>query len=182
MARLVYSALASLDGFTEDAGGEIGWAVPDDEVHGFVNDLERPIGTYLYGRRMYEVMVAWETIADERPHMRDYAEIWRAAEKVVFSKTLEAAGSARTRIEREFDPATIAEMKASASQDISVGGPELASQAIGAGLVDEIHLFLAPVAIGAGKPALPTGQKLALELQDLHKFRDGTLHLHYSLP
>ncbi len=137
MAKLVYSALASLDGFTEDEDGDFSWAAPDEEVHEFVNDLERRIGTHLYGRRMYEVMVAWETIADERPFVRDYAEIWRSAEKVVFSKTLEEVRSARTRIEREFDPEAIAEMKPSAPGDISVGGPDLASQAIAAGLVDE---------------------------------------------
>ncbi len=182
VAKLIYSALASLDGYTEDENGEFGWAAPDEEVHQYVNDLERPIGTHLYGRRMYEVMVAWETIDDEQPQMRDYAEIWRAAEKVVFSRSLVRAGSARTRIEHEFDPDAIAAIKAAASRDISVGGPGLASQAISAGLVDEIHLFLAPVAVGAGKPALPTKQPLALELLDQRTFTNGTIHLHYRLP
>src|SRR6185295_4946070 len=132
MADLIYSVQASLDGYIADRDGNFDWAEPDDEVHTFVNDLERPIGTYLYGRRMYEVMVAWETIDDELAQMRDYAEIWRAAEKVVFSKTLEKAASAKTQIEREFDPKLIAEMKASVSEDISIGGPELASEAIAA--------------------------------------------------
>src|SRR5690348_16441534 len=141
-ARLTYSALASLDGYVEDERGKFDWAAPDEEVHAFVNELERPIGTHIYGRRMYETMVFWETIDDEHPVMRDYAQIWRAAEKVVYSRNLEAASSARTRIEREFDPAAVQELKASAASDLSIGGPELAAEAIGAGLVDEYHLFL----------------------------------------
>ena len=142
MAELIYSAIASLDGFVADPEGTFDWAEPDDEVHAFVNDLERGVGTYLYGRRLYEVMVAWETIDDDRAVLRDYAEVWRSSEKVVYSTTLERASSSRTRIERSFDPAAIRAMKASAERDIGIGGPHLAAQAIRAGLVDECHLFL----------------------------------------
>ncbi len=181
MAKLVYSAIASLDGFVADRSGEFGWAAPDEVVHRFVNDLERSVGTHLYGRRMYEVMVAWETMADEQPVMRDYAEIWRAAEKIVYSGTLESAASARTRIEREFDPEAVRRLKASASRDISIGGPTLASEAIAAGLVDECHLLLVPVAVGGGRPALPVEKRLHLELLDQRRFENGTVHLHYRL-
>jgi dihydrofolate reductase len=181
MAKLIYATLASLDGYVADEAGEFGWAAPDEEVHSFVNDLERPIGTHLYGRKMYEVMVAWETIDDQQPQMRDYAQIWRATEKIVYSKTLEEASSARTRIERDFEPGAVRQLKDSASSDISMGGPELASQAIAAGLVDEIHLFLVPCAVGAGKPALPIEAQLKLELLDQDRFTNGTIHLHYRL-
>ncbi len=182
MAKLIYSAIASLDGYVADQNGEFGWAAPDEEVHRYVNDLERPIGTYLYGRRMYEVMAAWETIDDERPSMRDYAEIWRSAEKVVFSKTLGAVASPKTRIEPDLDPDAIRRMKAAASSEISVGGPDLAGQAIAAGLVDECHLFLAPVAVGGGKPVLPLDGLLKLDLLGQNTFPNGTIHLHYRLP
>jgi dihydrofolate reductase len=184
MAKLIYSAIASLDGYVEDEGGKFDWAMPDEEVHGFVNDLERPIGTYLYGRRMYETMVFWETAgtaADEPPVFHDYAEVWRAAEKVVYSRTLETVASARTRIEREFDRDGVRRLKESAAADISVGGAELAGQAIGAGLVDECHLFLFPVAVGAGKRALPDGVRARLELLDERRFGNGVVHLHYRL-
>jgi dihydrofolate reductase len=146
MAKLIYSALTSLDGYLADEEGNFDWAMPDEEVHTFINDLERPVGTHLYGRRMYETMVYWETahtVADH-PVEQDFAQIWQVAEKVVYSKTLETVSSARTRIERAFDPDAIRQMKASAERDISVGGPDLAAQAFGAGLVDECHLFLAP--------------------------------------
>ena len=178
---LVYSAITSLDGYVEDGDGKFDWAAPDEEVHAFVNDLERPVGTYLYGRRMYEVMRVWETmpIADQPPMIRDFAEIWRAAEKVVFSTTLEEATSARTRIERYFDPEAIRRMKASLDRDIGVGGPDLAAQAIKAGLVDEFHLFLAPVAVGGGKRSLPDDLRLELELLDERRFGNGTVYLHY---
>ena len=158
MAKLIYSAITSLDGYVADEDGKFDWSAPDEEVHAFVNDLERPVGTYLYGRRMYEVMVVWENpdaFADEEPVIRDYAEIWQAAEKIVYSKTLEAVSSSRTRIERDFDPDAIREMKARAARDLSVGGPELAAQAIEAGLVDELHLFLSPIVVGGGKPVAP---------------------------
>jgi dihydrofolate reductase len=164
-----------------DEDGKFDWAAPDDEVHAFVNDLERPVGTHLYGRRMYEVMAAWETIDDPAPVMRDYAQIWRAADKVVYSKSLDAVSSARTRLERDFDPEAIRRMKATAPSDISVGGPELAAQAIAAGLVDELHLFLTPVVVGGGKRSLPNNVRLKLELLDERRFGNGVVHLHYGV-
>src|SRR5207249_6620166 len=163
MAKLIYSAITSLDGFVADEEGNFDWAAPDEEVHRFVNDLERPVGTYLYGRRMYEVMVGWETahtLPDRGPVMQDFAELWQAADKVVYSKTLETASSARTRIERDFDPEAVRQMKARAGRDITVGGPDLAAQAIKAGLVDEVHLFLTPIIVGGGKQALPNNVHL----------------------
>jgi dihydrofolate reductase len=179
MANLIYTAIMSLDGYVADESGNFDWAEPDEEVHTLVNDLERPIGTYLYGRRLYEVMVAWETITDELPFIKDYAEIWRAADKVVFSKTLETVSSQRTRIERNFDPEAIRAMKAAADRDISVGGPELAGQALRAGLIDEIGLFLAPIVVGGGTWALPDGARVKLELLDERRFDNGVVHLHY---
>jgi dihydrofolate reductase len=179
MAKLIYSAIASLDGYVADADGNFDWAAPNEEVHAFVNDLERPLGTYLYGRRMYEVMVVWETLADEAPAMRDFAEIWRAADKVVYSRTLEAPASARTRIERDFDAEAIRRMKAAAGRDLSVGGPELAAEAIEAGLVDEIQLFLTPVLVGGGKRALPDDVRVGLELLDERRFGNGVVYLRY---
>ena len=183
MAKLIYAAITSLDGYVADEDGKFNWSVPDEEVHAFVNDLERSVGTHLYGRRMYEVMVAWENpdaFADEPPVIREYAEIWQAADKVVYSKTLEAASSSRTRIEHDFDPDAIREMKARAARDLSVGGPELAAQAIEAGLVDELHLFLSPIVVGGGKPSLPDGVRLELELLSERRFGNGVVHLHYS--
>ncbi len=181
MAKLIYSTIASLDGYVADEDGRFDWAAPDAEVHSFVNDLERPIGTYLYGRRMYEVMVAWETMADQHPVMREFAEIWRAAEKIVYSKTLETASSAKTRIERDFDPEAVRRMKATAGRDISVGGPELAAAAIKAGLVDECHLFVTPIVVGRGKQSLPSGVHLELELLAERRFDSGVVHLHYRI-
>jgi dihydrofolate reductase len=179
MAKLVYSAIASLDGYVADEDGRWDWSVPDEEVHRAVNDLERQIGTYLFGRRMYEVLVVWETLESDDPVMRDYADVWRSADKVVYSRTLDAAPSARTRIEREFDPEAVRAMKAAAGQDLSVGGPELAAEAIRAGLVDEINLFLSPVVVGGGKRALPDGVRVQLELLEERRFRNGVVHLHY---
>ena len=181
MAKLIYSAITSLDGYVADEAGNFDWAAPDDEVHAFVNDLERPVGTYLYGRRMYEVMVAWETMptAGQPPFMQDYTQIWQAAEKVVYSSTLGSVSSARTRIDRAFDPQAVRQLKASAERDISVGGPELAAQAISAGLVDEYHLFVSPVVVGGGTRALPDGVRLDLELLDERRFCNGVVHLHY---
>jgi len=182
MAKLVYSAIASLDGYVADESGNFAWAAPDEEVHAFVNDLERPIGTYLLGRRMYEVMTYWENAdvgADQPSVMRDYAQIWQSADKVVYSKTLEKVSGARTRIEQDFDPDAIRQMKASAERDISVGGPELAAQAIAAGLVDEWHLFLNPIVVGGGKRALPDGVLVKLELLDERRFGNGVVYLHY---
>ncbi|HKG03702.1 MAG TPA: dihydrofolate reductase family protein [Conexibacter sp.] len=182
MGRLIYSAIASLDGYVADERGAFDWAAPDDEVHRFVNELERPVGTYLYGRRMYEVMVAWETMptsADQSPVVRDFAELWRAAEKVVYSTTLETATSARTRIERTFDPEAVGRLKARAEADVTVGGPDLAGQALAAGLVDEVQLFLSPVAVGGGKQALPGGVHVELELLDERRFDNGMVYLRY---
>jgi dihydrofolate reductase len=184
VANLIYSAITSLDGYVADEDGNFDWAAPDEEVHTFVNDLERPVGTYLYGRRMYEVMVAWETahtLADQRPVMQDFAEIWQAADKIVYSKTLETVSSVRTRIERAFDPEAVRQMKASAGRDITVGGPNLAAQAIKAGLVDECHLFIAPIAVGGGKQALPNSVRVKLELLDERRFGSGVVHLHYRV-
>ena len=183
MAKLIYSALASLDGFVEDAEGKFDWAAPGEEVHAFVNELERPIGTYLYGRRMYETMVFWETAtgADESTAFRDYAEIWRAAEKVVYSRQLQTVSSARTGIEHEFDVEEIRRRKQASGSDITVGGAELAGQAFRAGLVDECHLFLSPILVGSGKRALPADVRTPLELLAERRFRDGVVHLHYGV-
>jgi len=182
VAKLIYSAITSLDGYVADDDGNFDWAEPDEEVHAFVNALERPVGTYLYGRRMYEVMVYWETahtLADQPPFVEDFAELWQAADKIVYSKTLETVSSARTRIERDFDPESVRQLKASARRDITVGGPQLAAQAIEAGLVDELHLFLTPIVVGGGKQSLPDGVRLKLELLSERSFGNGVVHLHY---
>ena len=182
MAKLIYSAITSLDGYVADEDGRFDWAAPDEEVHRFVNDLERPVGAYLYGRRMYEVMVFWETahtLADQPPFIQDFAEIWQAADKIVYSKTLDAVSSARTRIERDFDPEAVRQLKGSAGRDITVGGPDLAAQAIKAGLVDEYHLFLTPVVVGGGNNALPDNVRLELELLGERRFGNGVVYLHY---
>ena len=182
VAKLIYSAITSLDGYAADVDGNFDWAVPDEEVHSFVNDLQRPVGTYLYGRRMYEVMVGWEsthTLAAQPPFMQDFAQIWQAADKIVYSKTLERVSSARTRIERDFDPEAVRQMKARTGSDIIVGGPDLAAQAIEAGLVDEWHLFLAPILVGGGQQSLPNNIRLKLELLDERRFGSGVVYLHY---
>jgi dihydrofolate reductase len=184
MAKLIYSAIASLDGYVADEDGDFGWAAPDEELHGFVNDLERPLGTYLYGRRMYATMVAWETMdtgAGQSPVVRDFAEIWRAAEKVVYSRTLESVSGPRTRLERDFEPEALRRLKAASVRDIGIGGPELAGEALAAGLVDECHLFLVPVMVGGGKRALPRGVRLDLELLDQRRFGGGTVYLRYGV-
>ena len=184
MAKLVYAALASLDGYVEDSTGNFEWAAPDEQVHAFVNDLERPIGTYLYGRRMYDTMAFWETAGtgpEEPAVFRDFAEIWRAAEKIVYSRTLQAASSARTRIERDFSPGAIRELKSASGADMTIGGSELAGQAIAAGLVDECQLFLNPVVVGGGKRALPDRVRADLELLDGRRFRSGVVYLHYRI-
>jgi dihydrofolate reductase len=183
MARLIYSAITSLDEYVEDKQGKFDWATPDDEVFGFVNDFERPIGTYLYGRRLYEAMVCWETMgtSGDPVKIRDFAEIWRAADKVVYSRTLQAPSTGRTRVEREFDPTAIRRLKESSASDITVGGAGLAGQAIAAGLVDECHLFLNPVIVGGGKRALPDGVRVQLELLAERRFRSGVVHLRYAV-
>jgi dihydrofolate reductase len=182
VSKLIYGVLASLDGFVEDAEGRFDWAAPDEEVHAFVNDLERPIATYLYGRRMYETMAYWESpanTADQSTAVQEYGEIWRAADKVVYSRTLETVATARTSIERELDPAAVRRLKETTSGDLGIGGAELAARAIGAGLVDEYHLFLVPVVVGAGKRALPDA-RLSLELLDERRFGNGTVYLRYG--
>jgi dihydrofolate reductase len=184
MARLIYSAIASLDGYVADEDGNFDWAAPDEEVHGFVNDLERLIGSYLYGRRMYDTMVYWESAdaaADESPATLDFARIWQSADKIVYSRSLERPRSARTRIERDFDPDAVRLLKASAERDLTVGGAELAAQAFRAGLVDECQLFLAPVLVGGGTRALPDGVPLRLELRGEHRFRSGVVFLRYGV-
>jgi len=182
MANLIYTAITSLDGYVADVHGNFDWAEPDEEVHAFVNELERPIGTHLYGRRLYEVMVAWETmqtLPDQPPFILDFAEIWQAAEKIVYSRTLETVSSARTRIERDFDAEAVRRMKATAERDILVGGPGLAAEAIKAGLVDEWHLIVAPVIVGGGKQSLPDKVRVKLELVDQRRFGNSMVHLHY---
>ena len=184
MSKLIYSAITSLDGYVADEHGRFDWSMPDPEVHAFVNDLERPVGTYLYGRRMYEVMVAWEnagTFADQSPVTQDFAQIWQAADKIVYSSTLERVSSARTRIERGFNREAVGEMKATGERDISVGGPDLAAQAIKAGLVDEYHLLVNPIVVGGGHKALPENIRVGLELLDERRFGNGVIHLHYRV-
>jgi dihydrofolate reductase len=182
MAKLIYSAIASADGYTEDAAGSFDWGAPDEELLRFVNDLERPVGTYLYGRRMYETMLYWETahtVAAQPSSVREFTGIWQAAEKVVFSTTLESVSSARTRIERDFDPGMVRQLKSATEHDMTVGGADLAGQAIKAGLVDELQLFLVPVVVGGGKRALPSGVRSGLELLDTHRFASGAVYLRY---
>ena len=182
MAKLIYLTIASLDGYVADEDGKFDWGEPDEEVHTFINDLARPVGTHLYGRRMYEVLVAWEnlSLADQPPYIRDFAEIWRAADKIVYSKTLETVSSARTRLERDFDPEAVRQLKASADRDLAVAGPELAGQAIKAGLVDELQLVVAPIMVGGGTEALPSGVRQELELLDERRFGNGMAFLRYS--
>jgi len=182
MARLIYSMITSLDGCTADREGKFDWAVPDGEVHEFVNGIERQIGTYLFGRRMYEVMRYWESpqaIADQPPFIQEYAAIWRAADKIVYSRTLDSASTARTRMEQDFDPAAVQQLKARAERDISVSGPHLAAQAITAGLVDEYQLFVAPVVVGGGQRSFPDSVHLNLVLLEERRFASGMVHLHY---
>ena len=182
MARLIYSAISSLDGYMEDRDGNFDWAAPDEEVHTFINNLERTVGTYLYGRRMYETLMVWETdpnlIADS-PITRDYAEIWQAADKIVYSKTLENVSTGKTELNRNFDPQAIQQLKESAESDISIGGPGLAAHAFRSGLIDECQLFLIPILVGGGKRALPEDIRLELELLEERRFGNGTVFLRY---
>ncbi len=182
MARLLYLAITSLDGYVADDKGDYHWAMPDDEVFAFVNDFERPVGTYLYGRRLYEEMTGWETAHTQpgqaRP-MLDFARIWQAADKIVYSTSLPAVSTARTWLERNFDPDAVRQLKAQADRDLTVGGPELAGQALKAGLVDEVHLLVCPVVVGGGKRALPDEARLRFELLDMRRFGNGVAHLHY---
>jgi dihydrofolate reductase len=185
MAKLIYSAIASADGYIEDAGGSFDWAAPDDELLRFVNNLERPVGTYLYGRRMYETMLYWETpqtVPGQQSLVQEFTDIWQAADKIVFSKTLSSVSSARTRLERSLDPDMVRHLKSATERDITVGGADLAGQAIKAGLVDELQLFLQPVVVGGGKRALPDGIRSDLELLDTQRFASGCVYLCYQSP
>ncbi len=182
MANLIYGAITSLDGYVEDEDGKFDWAEPDEEVHRFVNDLQSTLGTHLYGRRLYEVMSAWETmdtVPGAPPYTVDFARIWQAAEKIVYSGTLEKASTANTRIEREFEPEAVQRIKDNAATDLLVGGAALAAVALKAGLVDEVHLFVVPMVVGGGKRALPDGFRQKLELLDEHRFGNGTVFLRY---
>lgn len=181
MPKLIYSAITSLDGYVADESGNFDWAAPDEELHAFVNDLERPVGTSLYGRRMYETMAVWDTwdVSDEPAVVRDYAAIWRATDKVVYSATLPAVSTGRTRLERTFDADRVRALKEQSPSDISIGGPTLAANALHAGLVDEVHLFVHPVIIGGGLPALPPRLHMPLVLVGERRFESGAVYLHY---
>ena len=182
MAHLIYSAISSLDGYTEDTEGKFDWAAPDEEVHRFINDLERAAGTYLFGRRMYETMLVWETdpnLAADSPLTRDYAEIWQAANKIVYSRTLGTVSTRKTQLEQTFDPEAIRQLKESVEQDILIGGPELAAHAFRAGLIDECQLFLTPIIVGGGKQSLPDNVRIELELLEERRFGNGMVFLRY---
>jgi dihydrofolate reductase len=184
MAKLIYSAIASLDGYIADAEGNFQWAAPDEEVHAFVNELERPVGTYLYGRRMYETMAVWDdsaAVAGWSAASQDFAAIWQAAEKVVYSRTLETASTRRTRIERHFDPEAVRHLKEAANRDLTIGGAEIAAQALAAGIVDEVQLFLTPILVGGGSRALPDGVRVALTLLDERRFGSGVVYVRYRV-
>ena len=184
MASLIYSVIASFDGFVEDEAGRFDWAAPDEDVHAFFNDIEREVGTYLYGRRMYDTMVFWEhppDLEEQPPYVREFAELWQAAEKIVYSTTREAASTAKTQIERDFDADSVRSMKAGAGRDLMIGGANLAAQAFDAGLVDECHFFIGPVVIGRGKPALPSGGRVDLELLDQRRFDNGVVYVRYHV-
>jgi dihydrofolate reductase len=182
MAHLIYSAISSLDGYIEDTSGNFGWAMPDNEVHKYINDLMRSTATHLYGRRMYETMMVWETdrnLAADSPLTQDFSEIWQAANKIVYSKTLTAVSTRKTHIERNFNPEAIQQLKDTAQHDILIGGSELAAHAFRSGLIDECHLFLTPIIVGGGKPSLPRNFSLELELLDVTRFGNGMVHLLY---
>jgi dihydrofolate reductase len=181
VGSLIYTAIASLDGYIEDASGRFDWSAPDAEVHAFVNDLERGVGTQLLGRRLYEVLKVWETLDEPEEVMQDFARIWRAADKIVYSTTLQEVSTARTRIEREFDPDAVRRLKSDTERDISIGGAELAGEALRAGLVDELQLLASPVVVGGGKPWLPDGLRLDLELTDVRRFGNGVAYLRYRV-
>lgn len=184
MAHLIYSAFSSLDGYIEDRHGDFDWAMPDEEVHKFANDLQRRAGTYLYGRRMYETMMVWETdpnLAAESPLLHDFAEIWQAADKIVYSKILKAVSTRKTQIERNFDPEAIKQLKEIAKHDIFIGGPDLAAHAFRSGLIDECLLFLTPIIVGGGKQSLPDNVRLELELLEESRFGNGMIFLRYRV-
>ena len=182
MAHLIYTAISSLDGYTEDRDGNFDWSAPDEEVHMFINNLVRSAGTYLYGRRMYETMMVWETdpnLTADSPIMRDFAQIWQTANKIVYSRTLGTVTTRKTQLERTFDPQAIRRMKEAVVQDILIGGPELAAHAFRAGLIDECHLFLTPIIMGGGKQSFPDNVRLELELLEERRFGSGVVFLRY---
>jgi dihydrofolate reductase len=183
MGRLICTALTSLDGYIADGSGNFDWAAPDAEVHAFVNDLERPIGSYLYGRRLYETMAYWET-ADREPNQSpvvlDYAKLWQSADKIVYSTSLTTVRSARTRIEPAFDADAVRRLKETSDRDLSIGGPTLAAHAFRAGLIDEVRLFLSPVIVGGGTRSLPDGLRQDLRLLDERRFVGGVVYLRYA--
>lgn len=184
MSKLIYSMTMSLDGFVSDAAGDFGWVAPDQEVHEFINELSRSIGTALYGRLIYETMVYWETaltVPGQPPFMVEYARIWQATDKIVYSTTLTEIASERTRIERTFDPAAVRQLKVASDQNIAIAGPHLAAQAIRAGLVDEYHVFVGPAIVGGGNPFFPAGVRLDLELLDERRFGNGVVYLRYGV-
>lgn len=183
MGKLIYSAITSLDGYTVDANGSFDWSAPDEEVHGFVNELERPVGTYLYGRKMYEVMSVWESWdTDAEPRVvQDYATMWRRARKVIYSRGLHSVGTRFSTIEREFVADEVRALKEASPDSLSIGGAHLAAEALRAGLVDELHLFLSPVVVGGGTRALPDALRLDLDLLGETRFASGVIHLHYAI-
>ena len=184
MAKLIYASIMSLDGFVEDESGRFDWSAPDEEAHRYLNDQEREVGTHLYGRRMYETMLVWETdpsLGSHSPIMADYARIWQSADKIVYSSTLQSPSTTKTRIERRFDPEAVRRIVASADRELTIGGSELAAQALKAGLVDELRLYVVPVIIGGGKPSLPRGKFIELELLSEHRFSGGWIHLRYQV-
>ena len=181
MADLVYTANISVDGYTEDLDGRLDWSAPDEEVFSFITELEQPAGTYLYGRRMYEAMLYWESAVRAKGYVQAFAEMWRAADKVVYSRSLASVTSARTRLEHDFDPAAVRRLKAAAARRLTIGGAHLAGQALAAGLVDELRLLTVPVVLGGGKPCLPTGVRLSLRLVETRRFASGVVYLRYRL-
>jgi dihydrofolate reductase len=184
MAKLIFAAITSLDGYVADADGNFDWSMPSEEVHRFVNNLEAGIGTYLYGRRMYEVMRYWETASTgngEQSAEQEFAKLWLRADKIIYSRSLDEVSTASTRLEREFDPKAIRQMKADETRDIAVSGPTLAAEALRHGLVDECHLFLSPIVVGGGTPALPDNVWLQLQLLDERRFDNGVVYLHYRV-
>jgi dihydrofolate reductase len=184
MAKLIFAAITSLDGYVADADGNFDWSMPSEEVHRFVNNLEAGIGTYLYGRRMYEVMRYWETASTgngEQSAEQEFAKLWQRADKIIYSGSLDEVSTASTRLEREFDAEAIRQMKADVTRDIAVSGPTLAAEALRHGLVDECHLFLSPIVVGGGTPALPDNVWLQLQLLDERRFDNGVVYLHYRV-
>jgi dihydrofolate reductase len=185
MAKLLYVSNVSLDGYIEDEHGSFDWTAPDDELFAFITDLVRPVGTYLYGRRLYDTMAPWgndPALAARSELMADFANVWQAADKVVYSTTLDAVSTAKTWLEHNFDPASVRDMKASATSDLTVGGAHLAAHALEAGLVDECHLFIRPVLVGGGKPALPKDTRAEPELLDDRRLSNGVVYLRYRIP